>query len=104
MDTMASAALRMLAQLFVPTSMVCAAYVMCPDDWLGCGIVIAGLSFMVTNLAVNVYDVCVTSLFLCMMRDLDKYNGIYMPEDLATVAGVSKSSEATGERGSIEMC
>jgi len=60
------------------------------EEWLVCATVIAGLSFMVTRLAVGVYDVCVTTLFVCVMRDVEYHDGHYMTEELSVACGLPK--------------
>lgn len=102
MDKMASAALKVIACVTVPGISVVLAFFMCDEDaWVTCALVIAGLSFMVTRLAVGVYDICVTTLFVCVMRDVEYYDGKYMSEELSTACGLPKKTSA--ETVEIEM-
>merc|ERR1712007_250231 len=56
---------------------------------------VAILSYMTTRLVVGIYDICVSTLFVCVMRDCDHYGGKYMTDRLAAVCDVPDYIRAT---------
>lgn len=43
-------------------------------------------SFLVAHVAVSVYDVCMTTLFICAVRDAEYFGGRYAPPSLREAA------------------
>merc|ERR1712139_509989 len=89
MDKMASTALKGFACVIVPGLCVVAAFFLC-EEWLPCAIVIGCLSYVIVRMAVGVYDVCITTLFVCVMKDAEFYEGKYMSEELSVAVGLPK--------------
>merc|ERR1712217_526264 len=81
LDTMVSSALSSIACLMVPSVMITVAWFYV-DEWPICAFGIALGAYMVTRLAVSVYDVCLSTLFVCAMRDSELYEGRYATDEL----------------------
>lgn len=92
-DKAMSLALSYLACATIPLLMGILSYWYSSSEPLVVAILIMVLSYIVTRFAVGVYDICVTTLFVCVMRDVDKYGGIYMPDPLAEALGVTTEIE-----------
>ncbi|CAE7663746.1 slc44a4, partial [Symbiodinium pilosum] len=69
MDKMASAALGYLLCVTVPLGLAVVAFPWLSQDWPPCAAVIIALAYVTTRLAAGIYDVCITTLFVCVMRD-----------------------------------
>mmetsp|Transcript_50643 Transcript_50643/g.134433 ORF Transcript_50643/g.134433 Transcript_50643/m.134433 type:complete len:775 (-) Transcript_50643:35-2359(-) len=97
MDKMASVALKVLACLLVPSMLVVASFVMVPKAEAGgiCALVVACNSVLITRMAVGVYDVCLTALFMCAMRDSELYNGQHAPESLRAAMNLTPKGRKT---------
>lgn len=69
-------ALGCLLCITVPCGLAVAAY-FCglKDAWPVCALVIIGLAYVTTRLAAGIYDVCITTLFVCVMRDCEHFGG-----------------------------
>jgi len=98
-DGMLTNLLQFTAGCTIPGTMVLVAVYM-SGAYLLNSLVIAGLAYMVTRLAVSVYDVCVSALFLCVVRDVEKFEGAYLTEQMAAAMGMSGKKRDTEE---IEM-
>merc|ERR1712083_711766 len=97
-DKMASVVLGYLVTITVPLSMVFLTYfsVQRPEDAFAVGLFTFGLAFVTTRLAVGVYDIVVTALFVCVMRDNELHGGKYM-EGLDGLRNVFKSAGKSDE-------
>jgi len=83
LDALVSSALGWIASLMVPSVMITVAWFYL-EKWSVCSFCIALAAFMVTRLAVSVYDVSLSTLFVCAMRDAEMYEGRYASEELRT--------------------
>lgn len=92
MDKMASSALGYLTCVTVPGFLIVLSWLVIQENWGPPAAFIAGLAYVTTRLTVGVYDVCITTLFVCVMRDLELYNGKHMPESLRNACHVNCSS------------
>mmetsp|Transcript_74453 Transcript_74453/g.215864 ORF Transcript_74453/g.215864 Transcript_74453/m.215864 type:complete len:762 (-) Transcript_74453:124-2409(-) len=88
-ESFASSVVYWLVVLAVPTINVVIAYILIPTAWGVCGLVIAVTSFMVAAIAISVYDVCMTSLFVCAVRDAEYFDGRYAPLSLREAMGMT---------------
>lgn len=88
LDEMAAAALGGLACVTVPALMVMTSALVLQSDAFAPALFILILSYCTTRFVVGVYDICVTTLFVCLMRDIEHYGGRYMTEGLAEVCGI----------------
>jgi len=88
LDWLASTVLQAVVGLLVPLCMVVAAYFLM-GSWVVCGVAVAFLSYMVTRMAVGVYDICISALFVCAIDDAEKHGGKYAPEELRQAFGFS---------------
>eukprot|EP00928_Gymnodinium_smaydae_P094004 TRINITY_DN7841_c0_g1_i1.p1 TRINITY_DN7841_c0_g1~~TRINITY_DN7841_c0_g1_i1.p1 ORF type:complete len:758 (-),score=116.74 TRINITY_DN7841_c0_g1_i1:56-2329(-) len=102
MDKMATAALKAVACISVPLLMAIAAYVLTGELNVICGSVVL-LAFLTTRLVVGVYDICVTTLFVCAMRDSSEFGGRYMPAGLAAVLGLTRMEGSCRRSNEIEL-
>jgi hypothetical protein len=98
LDKMASTILGYLVCFTVPLSMVFLSFLMVqnPEDSVAVAVFTFGLAFVTTRLAVGVYDIVVTALFVCVMRDCEHYGGRYM-EDLDGLRRVFDSAAKPDE-------
>lgn len=88
MDKMASAALGYLLCVTVPLGLAVVAFPWLSEgSWPPCAIVIIALAYVTTRLAAGIYDVCITTLFVCVMRDCEHYDGRYMSKNLRSACG-----------------
>ncbi|CAE7470350.1 slc44a4 [Symbiodinium sp. CCMP2456] len=88
MDKMASAALGYLLCVTVPLGLAVVAFPWLSEgSWPPCAIVIIALAYVTTRLAAGIYDVCITTLFVCVMRDCEHYDGRYMSKTLRSACG-----------------
>eukprot|EP00930_Biecheleria_cincta_P098053 TRINITY_DN89740_c0_g1_i1.p1 TRINITY_DN89740_c0_g1~~TRINITY_DN89740_c0_g1_i1.p1 ORF type:complete len:757 (+),score=88.28 TRINITY_DN89740_c0_g1_i1:103-2373(+) len=89
MDSLASSTLEILACLLVPAAMVFSSSIFLPvNGWGVCASTIAGLSYMVARMVAGVYDVVLSALFVCLIRDEDKFQGRYGPRELQIAFGI----------------
>lgn len=102
LDKMACGAMRYLACVTVPAGMAVLSYPFIKVDWVPCAVFIFGLAYVVTRLTVGVYDVCVTTLFVCAMRDTEHYGGKYMSDGLRAACGFAPKGDQAREV-SMEM-
>merc|ERR1719160_2173929 len=96
-----SSLLGYIACAVVPISLAVATYFMVPQTaWLPCTVSIMMLAYLVTHMAVGVYDVCVTAIFVCGMR-----NPMAVPDELREVLKMFKGDEYPqyAEGGEREM-
>jgi len=102
LDKMASTALGWLLCITVPAGLVAAAY-LCglQEAWPVCAVVIACLAYVTTRLAAGIYDVCITTLFVCAMRDCEHYGGRYMSKSLKSACGFAELSRESLARTSV---
>lgn len=78
-----STAIGYLVCITVPVGIsVVAYYLLQPEEWAPCTVFIFCLAYVTTRLTVSVYDVCITTLFVCLMRDLELSEGKYAPDGL----------------------
>jgi len=101
LDTMASSTLCALLCVTVPTALAVASSAFVPDDWAPCAIFVFVLAYVITRLAAGVYDICLTTLFVCAMRDCENYGGFYMTPELRSACGfaeLTRSSQARSVR------
>jgi len=82
LDELATSILDYLSCLLVPCILVAVAYWTIPGGWGVSSCFIVGLSWVVTRMAVGVYDVCMSTLFVCVTRDQENFGGRYAPESL----------------------
>eukprot|EP00929_Paragymnodinium_shiwhaense_P071041 TRINITY_DN36091_c0_g1_i2.p1 TRINITY_DN36091_c0_g1~~TRINITY_DN36091_c0_g1_i2.p1 ORF type:complete len:199 (-),score=48.10 TRINITY_DN36091_c0_g1_i2:91-687(-) len=91
MDKMASAALSCVVCVTVPTAMALLTYcTVTVKEWIAVVGAVVALSVVTTKGAVSVYDIAVTTLFVCAMHDEKHYGGRYVPEALGEAMGLSK--------------
>lgn len=104
LDKMASTALGYLLCITVPAGLVVVGY-FCglKDAWPVCALVIAGLAYVTTRLAAGIYDVCITTLFVCAMRDCEHYGGRYMSKSLRSACGFQELVRASLAQDGIEL-
>jgi choline transporter-like protein 2/4/5 len=96
MDKMASVALKVLACLLVPTMLVVLSFVLVPSKAAGvCALVVACNAVLITRMAVGVYDVTLTALFMCAMRDAELYDGQHAPESLRSAMDLKPKGRRT---------
>mmetsp|Transcript_25467 Transcript_25467/g.49918 ORF Transcript_25467/g.49918 Transcript_25467/m.49918 type:complete len:751 (+) Transcript_25467:65-2317(+) len=88
LDYLASTVLQAVVGLLVPLCMVMAAYFKM-GSWVVCGVAVALLAYMVTRMAVGVYDICISALFVCAIDDAEKHGGKYAPDELRQAFGFS---------------
>jgi len=88
LDWVASTVLQAVIGLLVPVCMVMAAYWKL-GSWAICGVAVGLLAYMVTRMAVGVYDICISALFVCAIDDAEKHGGKYAPEELRQAFGFS---------------
>mmetsp|Transcript_69564 Transcript_69564/g.196191 ORF Transcript_69564/g.196191 Transcript_69564/m.196191 type:complete len:743 (+) Transcript_69564:126-2354(+) len=92
-DQFASWMLQGLSGILVPSTMVVLSYFQIRKNWGFCALIIAGLASMVTRMAAGVYDVCISTLLLCVLYDQEHCGGIYAPESLRSVMELAPKSE-----------
>jgi len=102
LDRFASVALQTIPGVLVPLSMVILTRILL-KSWLVSGCFVAFLSYMVTRMAVGVYDVSISALFFCAITDLEKFGGKYMPEDLRDALDLPHGSAPSGMGEGIEL-
>jgi len=97
LDKMASVALKVLACLLVPSMLVVSAFMMVPKAEAAgiCALVVACNSVLITRMAVGVYDVSLTALFMCAMRDAELYDGQHAPESLRSAMDLKPKGRRT---------
>lgn len=59
--------------------------------YLACACAVMVLAFMVTHMAMSVYDAIVTSIFICAIRDEEYCGGQYMDTRLRRRLGFHES-------------
>lgn len=59
------------------------------------------LSFLVASIAVSVYDICMTTLFVCAVRDAEYFGGRYSSATLREAMQMAPSSRPSEAR--VEM-
>jgi len=97
LDKMMSRALGFLACLTIPLGMGVVAFLVVKGEKVACALAIVPLAYITTRLVVGVYDVCVTTLFVCVMRDCEQFGGKYMPDRLLEVCGLQLDKEEAVE-------
>jgi len=104
LDKMASVVLGYLVCFTVPLAMVFLSYLKVenPEDSFAVGLFTFGLAFVTARLAVGVYDIVVTALFVCVMRDKDLFGGRYM-EGLDGLRNVFDSAGKSDEADAGEL-
>ncbi|CAJ1410695.1 unnamed protein product [Effrenium voratum] len=102
LDKMASTVLGYLLCVTVPGGLAVAAF-LCglKTAWPVCAVVIFGLAYVTTRLAAGIYDVCVTTLFVCAMRDCEHYGGRYMSKSLKNACGFAELARASLSPGAM---
>lgn len=95
LDKMATTAIGYLTCVTVPMGMaVLAFYTARHNEWFGNAVFILLLAYVVTRLTVGVYDICVTTMFVCAMRDAEHYDGRYAPEGLRFVCELAAADDS----------
>eukprot|EP00931_Biecheleriopsis_adriatica_P049781 TRINITY_DN28803_c0_g1_i1.p1 TRINITY_DN28803_c0_g1~~TRINITY_DN28803_c0_g1_i1.p1 ORF type:complete len:773 (-),score=139.45 TRINITY_DN28803_c0_g1_i1:57-2339(-) len=90
LDKMASSALGALLCVTVPMGLVVVSFVLVPKSWGPCAVFIGALAYVITRLAAGVYDICLTTLFVCAMRDCENFGGAYMSKGLRSACGFAE--------------
>jgi len=97
LDAFASSVVYWVAVLVVPTTNVVITYALIPTAWGACGSFVAVCSFLVAHVAVSVYDVCMTTLFICAVRDAEYFGGRYAPPSLREAMEMPSVDAAPGK-------
>lgn len=105
LDKMACWVMRVITCTVVPGFMVILAYLLIPHGFLPCATIIAALSYITTRLTVGLYDVIVTTLFVCAMRDKEHFGGKYMHYSLRKACGLTEAADdgRKSNKQTIEM-
>jgi len=104
LDKTACVAMGFLASVTVPVSMAVVAFPLIKTQWFPCAIFIVILAYVTTRLTTGVYDVCVTTLFVCAMRDKEFYGGKYTSPGLRHACGFEpKKDEGDADAGDVEV-
>jgi len=93
LDKMMSRVLGFLACVTIPLAMGISAFLVIKGEKAVCAVAIVPLAYITTRLVVGVYDICVTTLFVCVMRDAEEFGGKYMADSLQQVCGLQVSVE-----------
>ncbi|CAE8644289.1 unnamed protein product [Polarella glacialis] len=96
LNKLTCAALGYLMCVAVPLMMALVAFFRVGNDWVtfqSCAVAIVLLSYLITRMAVGVYDVCVTTLFVCAMRDEEYCGGEHMTLSLRRACGLTVSGQ-----------
>ena len=86
-------ALGFLVSLGVPLAMAGLAFFELRDSlvtYQSCALALMVLAFIVSHMAVGVYDVIVTTLLICAMRDEEHCGAQYMSDSLRQAAGFER--------------
>eukprot|EP00931_Biecheleriopsis_adriatica_P045100 TRINITY_DN25848_c0_g1_i1.p1 TRINITY_DN25848_c0_g1~~TRINITY_DN25848_c0_g1_i1.p1 ORF type:complete len:731 (-),score=121.37 TRINITY_DN25848_c0_g1_i1:50-2242(-) len=91
LNELTSLTLGYLVSVVVPLSVAAVAFWTLQEDWLTyeyCAVAIIICAYVVSRMAVGVYDVVLTSLFVCAMRDEEYCGGENMSHDLRLAIGL----------------
>jgi len=100
LDQLASTSLKVLACLLVPSFLVALSSIRVHKGWGACAAAIVGLSIVITRMAAGVFDIVLSSLFMCAMRDKELYNGTYASDSLSRAMGLSEGGRRASRRTS----
>merc|ERR1719330_1783717 len=74
--------LSTLACITIPLGMGVLSMIWVPDEGLAVAFIVMLLALVTTSFNVGVYNIVVTTLFVCVMRDVEVSDGRYMTEGL----------------------
>lgn len=98
LDKLMSTALGWITTITVPATLGVIAFAFLGQDlevYQACTLVILVIAYVTCRMVVGVYDIVLTTLFICVMRDEELCGGEHMDADLRKAVGLPPKAEET---------